>query len=60
MTRDFVTKLVEGVGKQKGSPLLPFLYHLYKHEGLLKSEEEINWDIQEALLEYRESDIEMD
>lgn len=39
---DMVHKLVGGVGKAKGSPLSPFLYHLYKHEGLLTPEEETN------------------
>lgn len=60
MIKDVVSKLVVGVRKQKGSLISLFTYHLYKHEGLLKSEEENNWNIQEALLKYREVDMEMD
>lgn len=39
---EVVGKLVGGVGKQKRSPISPFLYHLYKHKGLLKPEEDNN------------------
>lgn len=59
MTQDLVSKLVGEVRKQKGTPISPFFYHLYKHEGLLKLEEEMNWNIQKALLKYGE-ETEMD
>jgi hypothetical protein len=55
IVRYVVCKLVAGVGKTKGSPISPFLYHLYKHEGLLKPVEETEWKTQEALLKYGES-----
>lgn len=44
--QDAVGKLFSGVGKQKGSPISPFLYHMYKHEGLLTLGEENTWNIQ--------------
>jgi hypothetical protein len=58
--RDIVSKLAGAVGRTKGSSISPFLFHLYKHEGLLKSTEEITWKTQEALLKYGESGSESD
>lgn len=49
-----MSRLVGRVGKSKGSPLSPFLYHLYRHEGLLKAVKETAWKIQGALFKYRE------
>lgn len=50
--REVEAKLVRAVGKEKGTPISPYLYHLYKHEGLLNPAQENNWNIQEALFKY--------
>ena len=40
---DLVHKLVGGAGKTKSTPICSFLYHLYKSQGLLTEEEEMDY-----------------
>jgi hypothetical protein len=52
---NLVVQLVARVGKSHASPICPFLYHLYERKELLRTDEEKNWKIQEAMMKYGES-----
>ena len=40
---DLVHKLVGGAGKTKSTPVCPFLFHLYKSQGVLIDEDEMDY-----------------
>ena len=50
---DLVHKLVGGAGKTKSTPICPFLFHLYKSQGLLTEKEETDYKAVEELVRYR-------
>ena len=50
---DLVNRLVTGASKSKPTPICPFLYHLYKSQGLLMEEEEIDYRVAQELTWYR-------
>ena len=43
--RDLAQRLAKGVGKSKPTPICPFLFHLYNGQGLLTSDEELDYRI---------------
>ena len=47
-----MTKLVDGVRKFKGTPIGPYLFHLYKGQELLNGEEMVAYKIGLDLLKY--------
>ena len=50
---DLVNRLVGGASKSKPTPICPFLYHLYKSQGLLTEEEETDYRAAQELTQYR-------
>lgn len=52
---DLVSQLFSRIGKSRATPLCPYLFHLYQHNGLLTNTEEKSWGIQESILKYGES-----
>ena len=50
---DLVHRLVGGASKSKLTPICPFLYHLYKSQGLLTKEEETDYQAAQELTRYR-------
>ncbi len=56
ITSDLVAQLAERVGKNRATPLCPYLFHLYHNQQLLTPTEEKTWGIQETLLKYVESE----
>ena len=53
-----VTGLISNVGKSRATPICPYLFHLYKKQGLLTLEENKEWRVQMALLKFGRSDDE--
>jgi hypothetical protein len=49
LVQEVVAKLVIGIRKPRPSFITPFLNHLYKHNGLLKDEEETTYEMEEVL-----------
>ena len=47
-----VTGLISNVGKSRATPICPYLFHLYKKQGLLTLEENKEWRVQMALLKF--------
>ena len=52
------TGLISNVGKSRAIRICPYLFHLYKKQGLLTLEENKEWRVQMALLKFGESDNE--
>ena len=50
---ELVHRLVGGAGKTKPTPICPFLYHLYKSQGLLTEEEETDYRAAQELTRYQ-------
>ena len=50
---ELVNRLVGGVGKNKSTPICPFLYHLYESKGLLTEDEEIDYQVAQEPNRYR-------
>ena len=51
--RDLAQRLTKGVGKPKPTPICPFLFHLYDGQGLLTSDEELNYRTAKDMAGYR-------
>ena len=51
--RDMVQRLAKGVGKPKPTPICPFLFHLYKGQGLLTVDEELDYQTAKEMAGYR-------
>ena len=51
--RDLAQRLAKGVGKPKPTPICPFLFHLYDGQGLLTSDEELDYRIAKEMAGYR-------
>ena len=49
---DLFHRLVGGANKSKPTPICPFLYHLYKSQGLLTEEEETDYQVAQQLTRY--------
>ena len=52
---DLVSSMLPRIGKSWATPVCPYLFHLYKENGLLAGTEEKTWKNQETLLKYGES-----
>jgi hypothetical protein len=52
---NLVVQLIARIGKSCASPICHFLYHLYERKELLRPEEEKNWKIREAMMQYGKS-----
>ena len=51
--RDLTQRLAKGVGKFKSTPICPFLFHLYKGQGLLTEDEELDYRTAKEMAGYR-------
>ena len=51
--RDLIQRLATEVGKQKPTPICPFLFHLYNNQGLLLEDEEIDYKTMKEPAGYR-------
>ena len=51
--RDMVQRLAKGVGKPKPTPICPFLFHLYKGQGLLTADEDLDYRTAKEMAGYR-------
>ena len=51
--RDLAQRLEKGVGKPKPTPICPFLFHLYNGQGLLTSDEELDYRIAKEMAGYQ-------
>ena len=51
--RDMAERLAKGVGKPKSTPICPFLFHLYKRQGLLTADEELDYRTAKEMAGYR-------
>ena len=49
---ELVNRLVGRAGKNKPTPICPFLYHLYESKGLLTEDEEIDYKLAQELNRY--------
>ena len=51
--RDLAQRLAKGVGKPKSIPICPFLFHLYKGQGLLTGDKELNYQTAKEMAGYQ-------
>ena len=51
--RDMLQRLAKGVGKPKPTSICPFLFHLYKGQGLLTADEELDYRTAKEMAGYR-------
>ena len=51
--QDMAQQLAKGVGKPKPTPICPFLFHLYKGQGLLTADEEMDYRTTKEMARYR-------
>ena len=51
--RDMVQRLAKGVGKPKPTPICPFLFHLYEGQGLLTTNEDLDYQTAKEMAGYR-------
>ena len=51
--QDLAQRLAKGVGKPKPTPICPFLFHLYKGQGLLTADEELDYQTAKEMAGYR-------
>ena len=50
--RDMAQRLAKGVGKPKSTPICPFFFHLYKGQGLLTADEELDYRMAKEMAGY--------
>ena len=48
-----IQRLAKGVGKPKPTPICPFLFHIYEGQGLLTTEEELDYRTAKEMAGYR-------
>ena len=51
--RDLAQRLAKGVGKPKPTPICPFLFYLYKGQGLLTKDEELDYRTAKEMAGYQ-------
>ena len=51
--QDMAQRLAKGVGKPKPTPICPFFFHLYKGQGLLTVDEELDYRMAQEMAGYR-------